>query len=152
MRGHGHLRRAQHRHRLGPLWNAGPSAAEPRLRNGHRFEDEMTQRYQISALQKAEFDDFHNKENLIFNIGYFNNRVINSVKANNYSQISSLTRVDEVIRHNTKTKVISKSTRTKMSRLLLLINHYHKIQLLLATKTWLCLMSSNLQNSKRYKP
>ena len=78
-----------------------------------QFEDEMTQRYQISALQQAEFDDFDTNEKHIFNIGDFDNRVINSVKANNYSQISSLSRDDEVISHNTKTKVIGKSTKTK---------------------------------------
>ena len=78
-----------------------------------QFEDEMTQRYQVSALQQAEFDDFDTNENLIFNIGDFNNRVINSVKANNYSQISSLSRDDEVISHNTKTKVTGKSNKTK---------------------------------------
>ena len=51
---------------------------------------------------------------LFFNIGDFNNRVINSVKANNYSHISSLNRDDtEVISHDTKSRMISKSNKIK---------------------------------------
>ena len=55
------------------------------------FEDEMTQRYKISSTNLTEFKNLHDDENLIFNIGDFNNRLINSVKTTNYSQISSLT-------------------------------------------------------------
>ena len=32
----------------------------------HQFEDERMQRYQISALQQDGFNDFDNKENIVF--------------------------------------------------------------------------------------
>ena len=42
----------------------------------------------MQYIKQNSFDDFNTDDNLIFNIGDFNNKVINSVKANNYSQIT----------------------------------------------------------------
>ena len=48
--------------------------------HARKFEDEMTSRYQTSASQRAEFENVDDNYDLIFDIGHFNNRLINSVK------------------------------------------------------------------------
>ena len=54
----------------------------------------MIQRYQINTVQQTGFITFGENVNPIFNIGDFDNMVINSIKTNNYIQIHSLTRMN----------------------------------------------------------
>ena len=86
----------------------------------HKFEDEMTNHYQISASQRAEFENIADNNQLVFDIADFNNRIINSVTKVNYNQIKSLSKVKS---DSTNTGKIDTFVETPMSRKTMDIGH-----------------------------
>ena len=57
----------------------------------------MTQRCNVSAIQYTEdFEAINDNGDIIFDVCNFSNRLRNSIKTNNYSNISSITRANKV--------------------------------------------------------